>query len=187
MESWTRRHVPELTGVLSVVSLALVFGAALRVLPTSSLPAPAGLLGVIPHVNAVLSTVAISTIAVGVAYARRGEYRRHRALMLVSLALFAAFLVLYLYRVSILGPTGFPATGPAFVEQYVYYPVLAIHILLAVVCVPLLYYVLLLAVTRPLAEVFDTQHKRVARVAASLWLVSFLLGNVVYLLLYVVY
>ncbi|MFC7227286.1 DUF420 domain-containing protein [Salinirubellus salinus] len=187
MESWTREHVPALTGVLSAVSLALVFGAALQVLPTGSLPAPEGLLAVIPHVNAVVSTLAIGTIAAGVAFARRGEYDRHRALMLVSLVLFAVFLVLYLYKVSIQGPAGFPAEGPAVVERFVYFPVLAIHILLAVICVPLLYYVLLLALTRPLAEVFDTQHKRVARVAASLWLVSFLLGNVVYLLLYVVY
>ena len=187
MESWTREHVPALTGLLSVVSLALVFGAALRVLPTGGLPAPAGLLAAIPHVNAVISTAAIGTIAAGVVAARRGEYERHRALMLASLGLFVAFLVLYLYKVSIQGPAGFPAEGPAVVEQFVYYPVLAIHILLAVVCVPLLYYVLLLALTRPLREVFDTPHRRVARVAASLWLVSFLLGNVVYALLYVVY
>jgi putative membrane protein len=171
MESWTREHVPALAGLLSVVSLALVFGAALRVLPTGGLPAPAGLLAAIPHVNAVISTAAIVTIVAGVVAARRGEYERHRALMLASLGLFAAFLVLYLYKVS----------------RFVYYPVLAIHILLAVVCVPLLYYVLLLALTRPLPEVFDTRHKEVARVAASLWLVSFFLGNVVYALLYVVY
>jgi putative membrane protein len=185
MQSWTREHVPELTGLLSAVSLALVFGAALRLLPTSALPAPAGILAAIPHVNAVISTAAIGTIVAGVAFARRGEYRRHRALMLTSLGLFAAFLVLYLYKVSIQGPSDFP--GPAAVETFVYYPVLAVHILLAVICVPLLYYVLLLALTRPLPEVFDTRHKRVARVAASLWLVSFVLGNVVYGLLYLVY
>lgn len=187
MESWTREHVPALTGLLSAVSLALVFGAALRVLPTGGIPAPAGLLAAIPHVNAVVSTAAIGTIVAGVLAARRGEYERHRALMLASLGLFAAFLVLYLYKVSIQGPAGFPAGAPVVVERFVYYPVLAIHILLAVVCVPLLYYVLLLAVTRPFPEVFETRHKKVARVAASLWLVSFFLGNVVYALLYVVY
>jgi putative membrane protein len=185
MQSWARDHVPALTGLLSAVSLALVFGAALQVLPTNGLPAPESFLSTIPHVNAVVSTVAIVTIAAGVHSARRGEYRRHRALMLVSVALFAVFLVLYLYKVSIQGPAPFP--GPETVYRFVYLPVLAIHILLAVVCVPLLYYVLLLGLTRPVEEVLGTAHRRIGRIAASLWLISFVLGNVVYAMIYVVY
>jgi putative membrane protein len=102
-----------------------------------------------------------------------------------SFALFATFLVLYLYRVSLLGPTDFP--GPAAVEQFVYLPLLGVHVLLAIVCVPLLYYVLLVAATRPVSEVYGSLHPRVGRVAASLWLVSFTLGVVVYTMLYVVY
>jgi len=185
MQSWAREHVPALTGLLSAVSLALVFGAVLQVVPTGALPASEPFLDAIPHVNAVVSTVAIVTIVAGVLSARRGEYRRHRALMLVSVALFAVFLALYLYKVSIQGPAPFP--GPETVYRFVYLPVLAIHILLAVVCVPLLYYVLLLGLTRPVSDVFGTNHRRIGRVAASLWLVSFVLGNVVYAVLYVVY
>ena len=99
--------------------------------------------------------------------------------------LFVAFLVLYLYRVSLVGPAPFP--GPDSVYQFVYLPVLAIHILLAIVCIPLLYYVLLLALTHDVAELPATNHPRVGRVAASLWQISFALGIVVYLLLYAVY
>jgi putative membrane protein len=185
MQSWVRDHVPALTGLLSVVSLALVFGAALQVLPTNALPAPESFLSAIPHVNAVVSTVAIVTIAAGVHSARRGEYRRHRALMLASVALFTVFLALYLYKVSVQGPAPFPGSGAVY--RFVYLPVLAIHILLAVVCVPLLYYVLLLGLTRPVEEVLGTAHRRIGRIAASLWLVSFVLGNVVYAMIYVVY
>ena len=185
MELRVRNHVPAVTALLTVVSLALVFGAALRVIPETVLPrASADVLGLIPHVNAVVSTVAIVTIVAGVYSARNGDYERHRTLMLTSLALFAAFLVLYLYKVILQGPAPFP--GPDALYRTVYLPTLAIHILLAVVCIPLLYYVLLLALTRPLSEVFDTSHKRFARVAASLWLVSFLLGNVVYAMLYLI-
>jgi putative membrane protein len=180
-----REHVPALTALLTVVSLALVFGAALRVIPSTLFPrASEGFLALVPHANAAVSTVAIVTIVAGVLAARRGDYERHRRLMLVSLGLFAAFLVLYLYKVVVEGPAPFP--GPDALYRTVYLPTLAVHILLAVVCIPLLYYVALLAVTRPLAEVFDTPHRRVARVAASLWLVSFLLGNAVYAMLYVV-
>jgi putative membrane protein len=99
--------------------------------------------------------------------------------------LFATFLVLYLYKVVVAGPASFP--GPESVYQFVYLPLLAIHILLAIVCIPLLYYVALLALTRPISEVFDTNHRRVGRVAASLWLISFVLGNVVYAMLYLVF
>lgn len=186
MELNAKERVPELTAVLTVVSLVAVFGAALGVVPAAAIPrASEGVLSLIPHVNAVISTVAIATIVLGVAAARKGRYERHRALMLTSLVLFAGFLVLYLYKIVLEGPAPFP--GPDGVYLFVYLPLLAIHILLAIVCIPLLYYVALLGLTRPLGRVFDTAHRRVGRVAASLWLVSFVLGNVVYLLLYVVY
>jgi len=181
-----RRHVPALTGLLSVVSLALVFAAALRAIPGWLLPrAPGAVLHAIPHVNAALSVTAVGTIIVGVRAIRRGNVERHRRAMLATTALFATFLVAYLYRVALEGPTGF--TGPSAVEQFLYYPLLAIHILLAIVAVPLVIYVLLLALTHSVAELPDTRHPQVGRAAAALWLVSFVLGTVVYLLLYVVY
>jgi len=181
-----RDRVPELTVILSLASLALVFGAVLGAIPRGAIPrASAPVLDAIPHVNAVVSAVAIVTIAAGVVFARRREFRRHRTMMLLSAGLFAVFLVLYLYKVLLEGPAEFP--GPQAVYRLVYLPILAIHILLAVVCIPLLYYVLLLATTRPLGALTDTAHARVGRAAASLWLLSFVLGNVVYVLLYVVY
>jgi putative membrane protein len=179
-------NVPAVTALLTVVSLVLVFSAALGVVPSGLLPrAPTAVLDAIPTVNAVISLVAIGTITAGWRAIRRGNVRRHARLMGTSFALFATFLVLYLYRVSLLGPTDFP--GPAAVEQFVYLPLLGIHILLAIVCVPLLYYVLLVAATRPVSEVYGSLHPRVGRVAASLWLVSFTMGVAVYAMLYVVY
>jgi putative membrane protein len=186
MQQYARDRVPALAAGLTVVSLALVFGAVLRVIPESLLPRVSdATLALIPHVNAVVSTVAIGTIGVGVWFARRRAYRKHRAMMLTSLGLFALFLVLYLYKVVLEGAATFP--GPESVYTFVYLPLLAVHILLAIVCIPLLYYVLLLAVTRPISELQGTAHRRVGRVAAALWLVSFVLGDAVYLLLYVVY
>ncbi|USZ67773.1 DUF420 domain-containing protein [Halorussus salilacus] len=183
MERLVKRHVPALTGLLTVVSLALVFAAALQVVPEGVLPrAPDSVLAAIPHVNAAICTVAFAVVAASWRAIRRGNVERHRTGMLAGVVLFAGFLALYLYRVALLGPT--PFEGPAVVEQYVFYPVLGIHVLLAVVCIPLLYYVLLLALTRPTAELSATNHPRVGRVAATLWLVSFGLGVVVYLLLY---
>jgi putative membrane protein len=181
-----RGHVRELAAGLTLVSLLLVFGAALGAVPRTLLPrAPETVLAAIPHVNAAVSTVAIATILLGVRAIRRGNWRRHRALMLASLALFVVFLVLYLYKVSVQGPAPFP--GPDTVYRFVYLPTLAVHIVLAIVCLPLLYYVALLALTRSVAELRETAHARFGRIAASLWLVSFVLGNVVYALSYLLY
>ncbi|WP_255193409.1 DUF420 domain-containing protein [Natronobeatus ordinarius] len=187
MEYVARERVPVLTGLLTVVSLALVFGAAGGAIPQDVVPAPPQwLLDAIPHVNAAISLVAIGTIAVGWRAIRRGEVDRHRYAMTASLALFVTFLVLYLYRLVVVGGAAeFP--GPETIYLYVYLPVLGIHMLLAMVCIPLLYYVLLLALSRPIADLYESRHAAVGRIAASLWLVSFALGVVVYVLLYHLY
>jgi putative membrane protein len=184
MATQVRDHVPAVTAVLSIVSLALVFGAALGTIPSTAVPhAPAAVLAAIPHANAAISLVAIGVIGYGWRSIRRGDVASHRTAMLAGLVLFAVFLVLYLYRIVLEGPT--PFTGPAVIEQFVYLPILVVHVSLAIVCVPLLYYVALLGLTRPASELGSTAHPRVGRIAASLWLVSFALGIVVYLMLYV--
>ncbi len=181
-----RDHVPALAGILSVVSLGLVFAAALRLIPPTLLPqAPRSLVAAIPHVNAGLSILAILVIGYGWRAIRRDRIDRHRLAMLTGTVLFAGFLVLYLYKVALDGPTAFP--GPTVVFQYLYLPLLAIHILLAIICIPLLYYVLLLGLTRPVHEIPLTAHPRVGRIAVPLWLTSFSLGIAVYVLLYHLY
>lgn len=185
MERQAREHVPLLTAILSVVSLGLVFAAVLQVIPDWLLPRNETAIAVIPHLNVVISLAAIGTIIAGWRAIRRNEITTHRNYMITSFGLFAAFLVFYLYRVSIEGPQSFG--GPPAVEQFIYLPVLGIHILLAIICVPLLFYVLLLALTRPVEEIFNTQHRSVGQIAAVLWLTSFALGIVVYVFLYIVY
>jgi putative membrane protein len=177
-------HVPATTALLSVVALSLVFAAALRVVPAETLPrAPDAVLDAIPHLNALVSLTALALVVAGVRSIRRGAVERHRRQMLGAFVLFAIFLVGYLYRVALLGPTEFAASG---LLATAYLVILAVHVTLAVVCVPLLFYVLLLAWVHPVAELPRTNHPRVGRVAAPLWAVSFALGIVVYLLLYTV-
>jgi len=185
MQLAARDRVRELTAVLSVLSLAIVFGTAGGFVPSGSLPRIDGLVAVVPHLNAALSALALVTIAVGVRAIKRGNVTRHRAAMATTTLLFLSFLALYLYRIALEGTTEFP--GPETVYQFVYLPTLTIHILLAVVSIPLVYYVLLLAVTRPVSAIRTSPHPAVGRVAATLWAVSFALGIVVYLMLYVLF
>jgi putative membrane protein len=181
-----REQVPALTGLLTVISLGLVFGAVGGAIPATVLPrAPDSVVAAIPHVNALISATAIVTIVIGIRAIRNGDVARHRQLMVTTFALFVTFLVLYLYRVTLEGPTDF--AGPAVVETYVYLPILAIHILLAIVAIPTVYYALLLAASYPVAELSETNHPRAGKLAATLWLVSFSLGIVVYAMLYLVW
>jgi putative membrane protein len=185
MQTAARDRVRELTAILSVVSLAAVFGTAGGLVPSDAIPRIDGLVSVIPHVNAALSALALVTIAVGVSAIKAGNVSRHRAAMATTTLLFLGFLVLYLYRIALEGPSDFP--GPEAAYQFVYLPTLAIHILLAVASIPFVYYVLLLAVTRPVSAIRESAHARIGRVAATLWFVAFALGIVVYLLLYVLF
>lgn len=182
-----RQHVPWLTGILTVVSLALVFSAAGGAIPETAVPAaPAWLLAGIPHVNAAVSLLAIAAITYGWSAIRRGDVSTHRNAMGLAVVLFGAFLVLYLYRLVAIGGAT-PFDGPDAIRRFVYLPILVIHMGLAIVAIPLLYYVLLLVAAFPIGELHRTRHPQVGRVVAPLWIASFALGIVVYLLLYVLY
>lgn len=180
-----REHVGVVVALLSILSLLAIFAAVLGYVPARLLPRYDPLLSAVPHLNALISLCAIGTISYGLVAIRRGRIARHRAGMLTSAALFASFLVLYLYRVSIVGPTEF--AGPDAIRQFLYLPMLGVHILLAIVCVPFVFAALVIALTHPTAELGRTRHPTVGRVAAVLWLISFSLGIGVYLLLHVVY
>lgn len=181
-----RNHISGLTWILTLGSLALVFGAVLQLLPTRTLPRlPDIVIHAIPHLNVVLSIGGIISIGLGWYWVRHGEIRFHRKAMLTATTAFLVFLTLYLYRVSIVGPTAFP--GPPDVYRYVYLPLLALHILLAVICLPLLYYVLLIGLTHTIPEIARTRHPRIGRIVAPLWITSFTLGVIVYTFLYVLY
>lgn len=185
MRAVVRSNLGSVTLLLSAGALGVVFAAVFRVIPAGPVPRSAMLLSLVPHLNAVVSLAAIGTILSGVHTIRQGNVASHRRFMLTSTGLFATFLVLYLYKLVLEGQTTF--AGPATVDQVVYLPLLAVHVLLAIVAVPLVIYVLLLAGTYPVNELPDTPHPRVGRLAAALWLVSFALGEIVYLLLYVLY
>ncbi|SDX66098.1 DUF420 domain-containing protein [Halopenitus persicus] len=181
-----RDHVPAVAALLSAAALALVFAAVTGSIPTGYVPDPGdAVLSAFAHLNAVISVVAIGTIAAGGRAIRNGDVRRHRALMGLSTVLFGTFLACYLWRLTLLGTAEFP--GPEVYYRYVYLPFLAVHVLLAIVCIPLVCYALVSALTRPVAAIPETAHRRVGRIAAPLWIVSFAMGVGVYLLLHHVF
>ncbi|GGL53394.1 DUF420 domain-containing protein [Halocalculus aciditolerans] len=184
MRTFVRQHVPATTAVVSALALAAVFAAVGGVIPPRAVPHHP-FVALAPHANAVVSVTAVATILAGVRWARRKEFGKHRVAMLASTLLFVAFLTLYLWHIILEGTTAFG--GPDSVYTFVYLPLLAVHILLAIVCIPVVFYALILAGTHSVAELAETHHARAGRIAASLWVVSFTLGTVVYVLLHHAY
>ena len=183
VQQWTKDRPLAVTVVLSVIGYALVAGAfagAIPLFPSLS-DQTVNLFG---HLIALVNSLALLAILVGVRFIKRDEVEMHRAAMLTAFGLILVFLVLYLWKVGGGFEKSITATGLA---EIVYLVMLAIHIVLSVVAVPVVLYAVILGVTHSPAELRRTAHARVGRVAVAAWGVSLFLGIVTYVMLNHVY
>lgn len=173
--------------VVGVAVAATVVGAIYLAtsgrLPPAVVPYPGDtVLEWTPHVNAAIVVLAVVTLSWGYRAIENSEMRRHASLMSATAVLFFVFLSLYLLRLANEGLTEFP--GPESIYLYLYLPVLVLHMTLAAVAVPPVIYMLYVGLSRSVEEIKLSSHGRVGKIAAPLWGASFVLGFVVYLLLY---
>lgn len=178
-----RNHPRVVTAVLTVVGYVLVLGTlyvGLPIYPDISLQT----VNVLSHAIAVINTTAVALLASGWWYIRRGDIDRHRTAMIAAFALILVFLVLYLLKTGGGGRKDF--VGPQL-AYYAYGAMLAIHIVLSIVSVPVVLYALVLGLTHTPAELRGTAHARIGRIAAAAWILSLSLGVIAYVLLNHVY
>jgi len=168
------------TVVLSALGYVLVVGTFAGLLEGVYPSLSAGEVDLLSHLIAVINTVALASLVAGVHYIRNGKVRRHRAAMLTAFVLILAFLVVYLLRVG--GGFERVLVAPEPV-RVVYLVMLAVHIVLSVVSMPLVLYVVLLGLTHTPRELTETPKARVGRIAASAWILSLFLGVVTYIIL----
>ena len=130
----------------------------------------------LPAVNASLN--ALSTVFLLLAYVqiRRGNRQAHRKLMLSACASSMLFLVSYLIYHNNSGMTKFLGEGWS---RTAYFFILATHIPLAALVVPLA----IVTLTLGLRERFD-KHRRIARITLPIWLYVSVTGVLVYFFLY---
>lgn len=170
------------TGLLSAIGYVFVVGSFAGVVPYPDIGRET--VDLLSHAIAVVNTLATGALAAGWYWIRKGDVRKHRVAMLSAFALILLFLALYLPKVGGGGEKHF--VGPAMV-RYAYLIMLAIHIVLSVVAVPVVLYAVVLGITHTTAELRNTAHARVGRIAAATWILSLSLGVVTYLLLNHVY
>ncbi|KAB1189099.1 MULTISPECIES: DUF420 domain-containing protein [Haloferax] len=181
-----KEHPAAATIILSVVGYALVVGTFLGLVPGNVFPRLS-----LEQVNrlsdaiALVNTLNIFVIAAGWRWIRRDEVRKHKIAMITAFLLIIAFLVMYLTKIGGGGTKEF--VGPVY--AYVpYLAMLAIHIMLSIVSVPVVLYALILGLTHSEHELrTQTPHRKVGRFAVAAWLLSLALGVVTYLLLNHVY
>lgn len=187
----TRTHPRVVTAVLTVVGYALVIGSFLDLVPFPDLERGTVLL--FGDLIAVVNSLALVAILAGVWFVRQGRVRRHRQAMLTAFSLIVLFLMLYVWKQA----GGFTKEfvvregqvlaefGPAI--TYAYWGMLAVHVLLSIVAVPVVVHAVVLGLTHAPSELPDTIHPRVGRVAVTAWSVSLALGILTYLMLNHVY
>jgi uncharacterized membrane protein YozB (DUF420 family) len=130
----------------------------------------------LPALNAALNAVAATLLVTGHAFIRRGMIARHRACMLAAFAVSSAFLVSYVIYHAQAGSVRFTHSGW---PRTVYFAVLATHVPLAALIVPLA----LLTLWRALRGRFDL-HVKLARWTFPIWLYVSVTGVMVYIMLY---
>ena len=182
LQSRARANPRRITAALSVLGYVLVLGAFTPYAPFPSISD--GTVVLLGDAIAVVNTLALASILAGVWFIRRGQVRRHRAAMLTAFVLILAFLVMYLLKVGGGFEKSINASGAVY---YAYLLMLAVHVLLSAVSVPVVLHAVVLGLTHSPAELRETVHARVGRVAAAAWSLSLALGIVTYVMLNHVY
>lgn len=169
------------TVIITVLAYAIVlatFFDALPIYPDLS----RGTIDTLSHATAIINAITIFAIVLAVYWIRAGRIRRHARAMSFATVTILAFLVLYLTRIGGGGQKEL-ASDPHVVLEVAYIVMLAIHILLSMLAVPLVVFALVLALSIPLSQLPDTRHPQIGRIAAVTWFVSLVLGIGAYLIL----
>jgi putative membrane protein len=149
----------------------------------------------IVHVNASLNSLATVLLLVGLYLIKRGRVESHKRTMLSAFAVSTAFLVCYVWYHLHVGSVRFTHLGPI---RYIYYGILASHVVLAITvpflatrqiylgfralgcCSPQVHQAEQLSV----AAAYREKHRRLARVTFPIWLYVSVTGVIVYVMLY---
>lgn len=129
----------------------------------------------LPALNAALNALSATFICIGLWMIKRGRTTTHQRMMLAAFASSTAFLVSYMLHKHLHGDTPFP-TDVSW--RYAYWAILASHIILSIVALPLILTTFYASLSGRLAF-----HRKIAKVTAPIWLYVSVTGVLVFVLL----
>jgi putative membrane protein len=129
----------------------------------------------LPALNALLNGLSATALLIGYTLIRARRIAAHRAAMMTAFVFSTLFLVSYILHHALHGDVRYPAHA-AF--RSIYLPLLASHIVLATVTLPLVLVTFFFSLSGRIA-----QHRKVARWTFPLWLYVSITGVVTYAML----
>lgn len=137
------------------------------------------ILSYIPHILAILNT--LSAILVSLAYLkiRKQNKTAHKKLMFSALFVSTLFMIFYLYYHAKVGYIPFAGQGDI---RYLYFSLLASHVILAAIAFPLV----LITAGLAIREKFRL-HKHIAHWTLPIWLYVSISGVTIYIMSFHIY
>ncbi|MDR3727218.1 MAG: DUF420 domain-containing protein [Terracidiphilus sp.] len=129
----------------------------------------------LPALNALLNGLSATALLIGFTFIRARRIPSHRAAMITAFGFSTLFLVSYIAHHALHGDVRYPVHAAL---RMVYLPLLASHILLAIVALPLILVTFFFSLTGRIP-----QHRKVARWTFPLWLYVSVTGVVTYVML----
>jgi putative membrane protein len=129
----------------------------------------------LPALNALLNGLSATALLIGYTFIKARNIRAHRAAMITAFGFSTLFLVSYILHHALHGDVRYPAHAAL---RMVYLPLLASHIVLAVVALPLVLVTFFFSLSGRIP-----QHRKVARWTFPLWLYVSVTGVVTYIML----
>jgi putative membrane protein len=129
----------------------------------------------LPALNALLNGLSAVALLIGFTFIKARRVAPHRAAMITAFGFSTLFLVSYILHHALHGDVRYPAHAAL---RSIYLPLLASHIILAVVALPLILVTFYFSLSGRIL-----QHRRVARWTFPLWLYVSITGVVTWAML----
>jgi putative membrane protein len=129
----------------------------------------------LPALNAILNGLAATALLVGFTFIRARRVAAHRASMITAFAFSTLFLVSYILHHALHGDVRYPAHAA---YRSIYLPLLASHILLAVIALPMVLVTFFFSLSGRIP-----QHRKIARWTFPIWLYVSVTGVATYVML----
>jgi len=133
----------------------------------------------LPHILAVLNTLSATLVIIGYINIRKQNKAAHKACMVSALIVSTVFMIFYLYYHAKVGYIPFAGQGDI---RYLYFSLLASHVILAAIIFPMVLITAGLAIRCK----FKT-HKRIARWTLPMLLYVSVRGVVIYVMSFHIY